>query len=300
MLGGFQIFRLRGVPVRVHASLLALAGLLLVLAVAAGGTPAEIALRLLAPLMLFLTVIAHEAGHSLMATRMNIPVLDVVLTPFGGAARLAGRLDDGKKEAVIAAAGPLVNLCLAAAAFAGIEAAGLRDELNMREIFLLEETEDGFYARHPLVAFLGFNLLLGCLNLIPAFPLDGGRVLRGSCSIFWGRRVATRFAARVGFWIAVIFCFAPFFLDGSHWWLLPFIGFFIIYSGFKERLVVEAQAIVMGGSFGSAPVSEDGNREYRSDGSADVIDVEGEVVEHDEPSSRPRLDTRPTSFDDQP
>jgi Zn-dependent protease len=241
MKSGHELFRLLGIPVRIHTTLIVIAAVLALLALAEGGSAIEVAARLLAPLILFGTVVAHEVAHALVARRLDVRVVDIVLTPFGGAARLEGEIREGHKEAIIAAAGPGANLIICAIAFVGLAVAGDVGALDFRQIFLLDRETTIFYDASPLTVVFAFNLLLGTLNLIPAFPMDGGRILRGLLAMSRGRLEATRVATRIGLWFALAFCFAPAFLEGRHWWIMPVIGVFLIYSGLKERILVEAR-----------------------------------------------------------
>jgi Zn-dependent protease/CBS domain-containing protein len=132
-------------------------------------------------LLFFTSVLAHELSHALVARRFGLQVRDITLFIFGGAATLEGDAKRPRDEALIAAAGPLTSLVIGAALW-GIEAAVGQAQIA------------------AVVGWLGFiNVTLGIFNLIPAFPMDGGRVLR---AILWkvrgDRLAATRNAAFVG------------------------------------------------------------------------------------------------------
>lgn len=240
MSRGYELFRVRGVAVRLHGSFLFLAALLVLMAMAAGGTAGDVASRLAAPFFLFCTVILHEIAHALVAVRLQVPVVDIVLTPLGGAARLHGTIEDPTKEIFIAAAGPFCNLVLAALSFFVMLPL---DEVSRYDIIAVFELDN---AGRPLLGwwaslFFTFNLLLGVLNLVPAFPMDGGRILRGMLARRSGLLQATRAACRLGIVLAVGMILAPF-LNSAPWtWTLPFVGIFLIWSGLRERLVIEAR-----------------------------------------------------------
>jgi len=132
-------------------------------------------------LLFFTSVLAHELSHALVARRFGLQVRDITLFIFGGAATLEGDARRPRDEALIAAAGPLTSLAIGAALW-GIEAAVGQAQMA------------------AVIGWLGFiNITLGLFNLIPAFPMDGGRVLR---AILWrirgDRMAATRNAAVVG------------------------------------------------------------------------------------------------------
>lgn len=284
------MFRIRGVAVKVHGSLLLVAGVLLVLALPSANDAAEIGQRLLMPLILLATLVLHELGHALAARRLGIPILDIVLTPLGGMARLKGHIEHGGKEATIAAAGPFTNLLLAAACYMALVVSGDAGSLTLRETFLLEVQGEGLFGYDPIQTFFCFNMLLGTLNLVPAFPMDGGRILRGLLALQIGQLHATRIACRLGFWTSVMLVITPFVADGNQWWVLPFIGVYLILAGLRERLIVEAREGLKGANpmfrmftnaQGGGPWSGAGGQDS-SEGQAetsddpDVIDVSGQ------------------------
>ncbi len=306
MNGGHELFRVGGVSVRLQGSLLVLGILLAVLALAAGGTGTEVALRLLNPLLLVVTVILHEIGHALVARRLGVTVLDIQLGPMGGMARLLGELRDPKVEGLIAVAGPATNVLFAAATFGLMMATGWGGEVRWEEIVYFLEDES-FMQRGPLVVFFGLNVILGVVNLAPAFPSDGGRILRALLSFKLGRLQATRIAARIGIWMAFFLIALPFFARSEQWWITPFIGLFLLFACLKERFVVEArEGLGLGGMgvriFGAGGTQRPGQpaddpfaRPERFPGSHDgaapddgVIDVAGEsrLIEDEDADER--------------
>ena len=144
---------------------------------------------------MFGCVLLHELGHALAARRFGIPTIDITLYPIGGVARLERMPRAAGAELVIALAGPAVNFVIAAAIGALLFSAAALSGL--------EWSLDSF-----LGELLVINLGLGLFNLVPAFPMDGGRVLRAALSTFWGRVQATRVASIVGQVLAVLFAVA--------------------------------------------------------------------------------------------
>ena len=137
---------------------------------------------LLVSVIVLASLIAHEVAHALVARRYGIETKQILLHPLGGAAVLSERPPTPSAELWIAAAAPLTNL-----AIAGVS-------------FLLASLTD-----QPLFYDLAWpNLLLGASNLIPAFPLDGGRVLRALLEMQLGPMKATRWAARIGRLLATV------------------------------------------------------------------------------------------------
>ncbi len=250
----YEIFRIRGIAVRLQPSLLLLGGFLVLLALSAGGTPAAVAWRLSAPVILFLTVLAHELGHAVAARRVGIQVRDILLGPLGGAARLSGLMESASKEWKVAAAGPAVNLLVAGGALLVGRLLGFLSwhEFGTPSSWARGDIEG--IAESPLLSVIAFNTLLGTLNLIPAFPMDGGRILRALLWTRIGRLRATRIASRIGMWFSVALILAPFFMDEAIRWVLPLLGITLMLAGLKERLLVEArEGLFRMTSFGAPP-----------------------------------------------
>jgi Zn-dependent protease len=147
-------------------------------------------------LTLFACVVLHELGHSLVARRLGIPVREIVLLPIGGMAMMVRTPRRPLHELLIAAAGPLVSGLLAAAFF-GLLAVSYPDVA--RAPFQLVDPRRGELSALTLLAWLAVsNLGLLLFNLLPAFPMDGGRMLRAILASFLGFRRATRIAAALG------------------------------------------------------------------------------------------------------
>ncbi len=168
----FGIGRLFGIPLRVHVALVLVLLALVLLA------PSDIVIvrTLLVSVIVLVSLIAHELAHALVARRYGIETKEILLHPLGGAAVLSERPPNPTAELWIAGAAPLTNIGIAAIAF------GL-----------------GVLTEAPLFFDLAWpNLLLGVTNMVPAFPLDGGRVLRAMLEMRMGPVRATRWAARIG------------------------------------------------------------------------------------------------------
>jgi len=141
-------------------------------------------------LAVFCCVALHELGHAAVAVRQGVPISGITLYPFGGVARMTRRPPRGRTELLIAAAGPGVNLAIAAILYAisgGAVAAA-----------------DGPLVTRMLVVLFWANLILAGFNLLPAFPLDGGRMLRGVLTMRLGWARATVWAASIGQVAAVV------------------------------------------------------------------------------------------------
>jgi Zn-dependent protease len=174
MRSAFHLLTVRGIPIRVHITFI----LFPIWAAYAWGSDADDMLRgalfgVIATLLLFGCVTLHELGHALVAQRFGIKVEDITLLPFGGLARLRTIPREPKKELAIAIAGPLVNVAIFLA-LAFVAAFIYRNEPNLTEDFLLDEIDKG-NAHSLLIYMMLANVILVLFNLIPAFPLDGGR-----------------------------------------------------------------------------------------------------------------------------
>lgn len=177
---------------------------------------------------IFGCVILHELGHALMARRFGIPTRDITMYPIGGVARLERIPREAGQELWIALAGPAVNLTLAGILFVFNLATG--HSVSIRTLV------------PPDTSFLGMlmwvNLLLAGFNLLPAFPMDGGRVLRSWLAGRMNYVTATRIAAVIGQSMAVLFGVYGLFSFNP---VLVFIALFIFFGARQEaRQVAEA------------------------------------------------------------
>ncbi|MFK8057279.1 MAG: site-2 protease family protein, partial [Saprospiraceae bacterium] len=190
----------------------------------------------------FVCVLAHEFGHSLMARRFGVRTRDITLLPIGGIASLERIPEKPREELAVALAGPAVNVLIAVALYIYMAATGnLVDLSNYLETFSLLDPANF------VENIFAINLGLFIFNLIPAFPMDGGRVLRALLAMRWDRAKATRFAAGIGRTLAVGFVFMGFF--GNFW--LVFIGLFIYLGATAESRQVLTKSILEGYKVGA-------------------------------------------------
>ena len=191
MAWSFSLGRLLGSELRVHVTFFLLLAWVGFAAYSSAGWSAAVN-NLLFVLALFACVVAHEFGHALMARRFGIRTHDITLLPIGGLARLERMPEKPMQEVWVALAGPAVNVVIWL--FLGILGAGLQ----LNSLAQLDSAQSDFLSR---LAFV--NLLLAAFNLIPAFPMDGGRVFRALLCLKMDRARATQIAAVGGQMVAV-------------------------------------------------------------------------------------------------
>ncbi len=159
-------------------------------------------LGLLLVTLVFGSVLLHELGHCAMAQELGISVLDITLWPFGGVARIEQTPSQPRSEFLIALAGPLTNLAIAVALVPLILAIGV---IQGRDALFATENPLGTVSFATLLTYLvTTNIFIAVFNLLPAFPVDGGRLLRSVLSRRMGRSQATRIAVIAGIGFAVV------------------------------------------------------------------------------------------------
>ena len=185
---------------------------------------------------IFGCVVLHEFGHALMARRFGITTRDVTLLPIGGVARLERMPDDPKQELWVALAGPAVNVVIVAALFVWFKTTGILQPMTG-----LSVTGGPFFER-----LMAVNIFLVLFNMIPAFPMDGGRVLRAILATRMEYTRATHVAAGIGQGAAFIFGFVGLFTNP----FLIFIAFFVWIGAAQESSMVQMKS-----SLGGIPIS---------------------------------------------
>ncbi|WP_137699493.1 site-2 protease family protein [Marimonas lutisalis] len=216
----FSIGTVRGTEIRVHATFFLLLAWVMVAAWMAEG-PGAAVVNMAFIVTIFACVVLHELGHAMMARRFGVRTPDITLLPIGGLARLERIPEDPKQEILIAVAGPLVNVVIWV-----ILTLFLGAQVSLNALQSLEDPGLGFVERVAAV-----NLLLVAFNLIPAFPMDGGRVFRAALAMFMDRVRATQVAAHVGQIMAFLFGFLGL-TGGSP--LLILIAVFIFFAAGAE------------------------------------------------------------------
>ena len=222
-----QIANVAGIPIRLHFTFL-----LFLLWVGLAGPHGAGGLSVLYVLAIFFCVVLHELGHSVVALRCGIPVLDITLYPIGGVARIEER-PTAKQELAIAVAGPAVNVVIALALWATL--AALKSPITAASLAGAAQTVPVFLAKVLLA-----NVWLVLFNLVPAFPMDGGRVLRAVLALNMPQQRATAIAASIGQTIAIV---AGIWAIFSGQWFLMFIAFFIYLGAGQEAFAYRQAAL---------------------------------------------------------
>jgi Zn-dependent protease/CBS domain-containing protein len=225
-----KLFTLGGTAVRMHLTFL-----LLVAWIGAmqwmRGTAADALYGVMFILVLFACVVLHEFGHIWAARRYGIRTPDVTLLPIGGVASMERMPEKPAQEIVVALAGPAVNAVIA---FVLIVALGLRFDPAQMSI---ETLRASFWAQVAVA-----NIILLVFNLIPAFPMDGGRVLRAVLAMWLGFGPATKVAARIGQALAIVFAILG--LMGNPFLIL--IAVFIFFAAAGEASYVQVRELTRG------------------------------------------------------
>lgn len=187
-------------------------------------------------LALFACVVLHELGHALSARRFGVNTRNIVLLPIGGVANLEKMPEKPREELIVALAGPAVNVVIAVVL--GLLLAGTGGLANLEDLEIITRPTGRVF----LTNLLAVNVLLVVFNMIPAFPMDGGRVLRALLAMRYDRAKATNIAAKLGQFLAIGFVFLGFF---TNFWLI-FIGLFIFLGAGGENRMVEQQSLLYG------------------------------------------------------
>ncbi len=231
---------IRNIEIKVHVTFL----LIVLWAAVDGGLVTGEGLRgalfgVLFIFVLFVCVVLHELGHSLQAMKYGVKVKSITLLPIGGVAQMDSIPEKPGRELAVALAGPTVNFVIA-----GILGLSL---LFMRQTGLIVSWNELLYQslsadwKRLLFSLLVANLALGCFNLIPAFPMDGGRVLRSLLALRLDYVRATRIAVNVGQGLAVLFGFMGL-VSGN--FSLVFIGIFVFAGASQENKIARLRNVL--------------------------------------------------------
>jgi Zn-dependent protease len=225
-----KLGRIAGIAVYVHATFLILVVWFGMRALAGGADVAELLSEIAFVLLVFACIVLHELGHALAARRYGIATREITLLPIGGIARLERMPEDPRQELVVALAGPAVNLLIAAGGFGLLYLATGQ----------MPSTPTTLWQGPLLERLLWVNAVILLFNLIPAFPMDGGRALRALLATRMSHVRATRAAAGLGQAYAVLFGLLGLLTNP----FLILIALFVWVGAAAERAAVELKSAV--------------------------------------------------------
>jgi len=228
----WRLGKIAGIDVYVHFTFLLLLGWVALSHYTSSGSIAAAAKGLAFILTLFGIVVLHELGHALAARRFGIGTRDITLLPIGGVARLEKMPEKPTQELVVALAGPAVNIVLALLLFLWLQLGrGLQPTAEAVQV-----------GGRFLDQLLWVNVSLALFNLLPAFPMDGGRVLRALLAMRLDYARATQIAASIGQAIAMVFGFIGLFSNP----FLVFVAFFVWLGAAQEASLVQIRSAISG------------------------------------------------------
>jgi Zn-dependent protease len=228
MRWSYKVATIAGTEIKVHVTFVLFIAWVAFSTYTLNGAPAALQVTVFF-LALFVCIVLHEFGHILMARRFGVRTPDVILLPIGGVARLERIPDQPRQEFLIAIAGPLVTLVIAVILYLIVTLTG--DRSTLRDPILADESF--------LVRLMAVNVYLLLFNLIPAFPMDGGRMLRALLASRVGLVRGTRIAATLGQTLAVV---------GGLYGItrpepiLALVAFFVFLGANAEAAAVETRA----------------------------------------------------------
>lgn len=238
MIRPLRVGRLLGVDVNIHPTFaLVFVFAFLYWGIGDKGGFVPFLLGTLLMLLVFLSVLVHELGHVVMAREFGIQVLDITLWPFSGVARIEQTPASPRNELLIALAGPGVNLAIFMLLLPVILLIGVVG--GPAQLFGAGDRFRSLDLASMIAAIGVLNLALMIFNLLPAFPLDGGRVLRAAMTPRIGRGRATDIATRIGFGVAALLILAGIWQRDL---LMPVFGLFIIFAARAEAHMVRIES----------------------------------------------------------
>jgi len=241
---GIKLFTVRGIEVKMHMTF----PLILVWAAVQFGflnqrgfSPSGAAFGIVITLLLFLCVVIHELSHSLTAVRMGFPVRDIVLLPLGGVAQMERMPERPSQELLMAIAGPLSNLIIAGLlAVAGSLLSSVSIGRGLAKLFL---NPSSLGWKDMLPYLIVTNVGLALFNLLPAFPMDGGRVLRALLATAMPHTRATALAVSVGQGLAWLLGLAGLLTTN---FVLILIAIFVYAGATQEGRMTQVKGVLQG------------------------------------------------------
>lgn len=248
MSASLKVGRFAGIKVQIHWTFWLLFLFVGFMVFANEGSISELIWNFIFVFALFFCVVLHEFGHSLTARKFGIGTRSITLLPIGGLASLEEMPENPLEEFYIAIAGPLVNVVIALLLFpfASVESyIGQDPEVVQQQLSAINAGNFLFYLFFVNVALVLFNML-------PAFPMDGGRIFRALLSMKYGRIKATKMASGLGKFMALLF-----FLFGLFYSIiLTVIAVFIWFGAHSENIMIQQLSLLEGNDVRDAMITE--------------------------------------------
>ncbi|AWM31715.1 site-2 protease family protein [Hymenobacter nivis] len=242
MKNSLLIGRLAGIRIFLHWTFLLLLSFIVLAEVRRGSSTGTVLASAGFVLALFACVVLHELGHSLMARRFGIGTRSITLLPIGGITAPERIPEKPRQELLVALAGPTLNVLLALVLYLFVAPVGAFEGIGLSH---------GTVGPGFLTALFWVNVMLVVFNAIPAFPMDGGRVLLALLALRLGRPKATAIAAGLGKLIAVGFVFYGLFNSP----FLVFIGIFVYFGAYAENVTVQHRELLRDFTVGHAMIT---------------------------------------------
>lgn len=236
MKGSLSLGRIAGIKIQVHWTFMLLILWIMFLELSRGRDAEAILWSTFFILVLFVCVVLHELGHALTARKYNIGTRQITLLPIGGVASLEEMPEQPKEEFLVAIAGPAVNVVIAVLLYLFIPLESFMNQDPER----LEETMSMIGSENFLFLLFSANIMLVLFNLIPAFPMDGGRIFRALLSMRMNRVRATQIAASMGQAVAFFFFFIGLFYNP----ILILIAIFVYFGAQGENMMVQQLSLL--------------------------------------------------------
>jgi Zn-dependent protease len=223
-----------GIKISVHWTFLLIIAWVVFLNLQQGANTEQILYSVLFIIAIFICVVIHELSHSLMARRFGIPTRSITLLPIGGLADLKKMPEKPREEFAVSVAGPLSNIVIALLIFLVI--------LATNNMHLFSSYFQAITGRNFFIVLLFANLMLAVFNLLPAFPMDGGRIFRSLMAMYYSREKATYVAMNLGKIFALGLAILGVFVNP----FLIFIAIFIFIGAQKEYEQIRYTSVLTG------------------------------------------------------
>jgi Zn-dependent protease len=225
--------KIAGVRIQIHWTFIVLILWVILSGISRGETKHSVFISVAFLLSVFACVVLHEMGHILTARKFGIDTKKITLLPIGGVASLEKIPENPRQELLVSLAGPAVNAIIALVLYPFVPENIM---FKQQDLYNISGTEIF------LASLFSVNVIIMFFNLIPAFPMDGGRALRALLSMRMDRTSATRIASNIGQAIAIFFIFAGLFFNP----FLSLIGVFVFFGAFAENLTVQQLEFLKG------------------------------------------------------